>query len=83
MPRATSLKILLSSVRRERAAPGQARVEVLAFEQLHRDVGHAALGAVVEDLHHVRAAHRRGRARLLDEAVAHLRDRRSAPFRGT
>src|SRR5262249_2277431 len=49
--------------------------EVLAFEELHRDVGDAVAYAVVEDLHDVRAAELGGGLRLALEASADLRER--------
>ncbi len=47
--------------------------EALSFEELHGDVGHAVVDAVVEDLDDVGAAQRRGGLRLALEALEHLR----------
>ncbi|MFT3772234.1 MAG: hypothetical protein QM820_43080 [Minicystis sp.] len=37
------------------ALAAEALAQVLAFEQLHDEVGHVPVDAVIEDLHHVRA----------------------------
>jgi hypothetical protein len=49
-----------------RRAP-QTRAERLSLEELHHDEGGVLLHAVVDDLHHVGAAKRRGGARLAQE----------------
>src|SRR5207245_6262075 len=58
-----------------RVHPPDARdslAEVLAVEELHRDVRRAFAYAVVEDLHDVRAAELRRRLRLALEALLRL-----------
>ena len=65
---------------RQATDPGEAFAEILAIEQLHRDIRRPLANAVVEDLNHVRTAELRCRLRFALEARLHLGKLRALAF---